>query len=62
MAAGRLTKAQRDELAANLKERVTAPRERRAARPAGRDSHRHGGLGGPGFGSAGSSEPAPQTA
>ena len=61
VAAGRLTKAQRDELAANLKERVTA--HVNGERPAGGPRlFRHGGLGGPGFGSAGSSEPAPQTA
>jgi len=62
VAAGRLTKAQRDELAANLKERVTA--HVNGERPAGEPRlHGHGGFrGGPGFGSAGLSEPAPQPA
>jgi hypothetical protein len=62
VAAGRLTKAQRDELAANLKERVTA--HVNGERPSGGPGfHGHGGFGGgPGFGSAGLSEPAPQTA
>ena len=62
VAAGRLTKAQRDELAANLKERVTA--HVNGERPSGGPRlYRHGGFGGgPGFGSAGSSELAPQTA
>jgi len=61
VAAGRLTKAQRDELAANLKERVTA-HVNGALPSGGARLHRHGGFGGPGFGSAGSSAPAPQTA
>jgi hypothetical protein len=62
VAAGRLTKAQRDELAADLKERVTA--HVNGERPSGGPRlHGHGGFGGgPGFGSAGPSEPAPQTA
>ena len=61
VAAGRLTKAQRDEIAANLKEHVTA--HVNGERPTGGPRlFRHGGLGGPGFGSAGPSVPAPQTA
>jgi urease accessory protein UreF len=58
VAAGRLTKAQRDELAANLKERVTAHVNGELP-SGGARLHRHSGFGGPGFGSAGSSVPSP---
>ena len=62
--AGRLTKAQRDELAANLKERVTA--HVNGERPAGGPGFRGGhGFGGPGFGGSGfggSPQPAPRAA